>query len=482
VDLKYDFAEYHASYSQDNGVLIAKRRFLSKLHEVPVAEFDDYRSFLKSMQNDINQYVQTSSASAGGDLDKRGYEAVKNGEFSSAIVLLKSAVEADPKSKTAWNDLGLAYMGTKEYDLAIASFQKQIELSPNHQYAYNNLGRVYLVQRKYEEAVKWFSKQIEVNPQDKYAHANIGIAFLEQRRYQEAIPELERAASLTPDIAEAQVRLGEAYLGFGQDEKAMAAFNKAVKISDRPMTWNNIAYQLALKNAHLDVARRYAESAVTTTEATLRTHSLDQLDRKNIGLTPSLASYWDTLGWVEFADGNLEKAEKYVLAAWQLSPRSEVGDHLGQIYEKRGEKERAVHFYALAMSAPRPEPETRRRLSAVVGGDDKVDPIVEKNRDELIAQRTIKLGNASKLEGKADFVILLISGHGPETSVDDVRFISGDEKLKGFVDALHAAHYGQTVPDEAAFNILRRGILSCTATAADCTFLLALPEDVKSVD
>lgn len=50
VDLKYGFAEYHASYSQDQGVLVAKRRLLIKLHEVPVAELDDYRSFVKNLQ------------------------------------------------------------------------------------------------------------------------------------------------------------------------------------------------------------------------------------------------------------------------------------------------------------------------------------------------------------------------------------------------------------------------------------------------
>jgi tetratricopeptide (TPR) repeat protein len=482
IDLKYDFAEYHASYSQKEGALIAKRRMVIKLHEVPVAELDDYRSFIKNLQNDVAQYVKTSSLSSGDDLDKRGYEAVKNGEFSSAITLLKSAIEADPKSKSAWNDLGLAYLGLNEYDLAISSFQKQIEISPSHQYAYNNLGRVYLRQRKYEEAVKWFSKQAAINPKDKYAHSNLGTAFLEEHRYQEAIPELEQAESLTPDDAEAEVRLGEAYLGFGEDQKAMDSFSKAVKISDRPLIWNNIAYRLSLKNAHLDVARRYAESAVTATEATLRTHSLDQLDSKNIGLTPSLASYWDTLGWVEFAEGNLEKAEKYILAAWQLDPHSEVGDHLGQIYEKRGEKERAVHFYALAMDATRPDPETRTRLSAVVGGNDKVDPIVEKSRDELIAQRTIKLDNSSKREGTADFIMLFTSGHGAEMSVEDVRFVSGDEKLKSFVDALRTAHYGQSVPDEASFKIFRRGTLSCAATATSCSLLLALPDEVKSAD
>jgi transglutaminase-like putative cysteine protease len=62
VDLKYDFAEYHATNTQDHGVLTAKRRLLTKLHEVPVAKFDDYRSFLKNLRNDVNGYVQTSSS------------------------------------------------------------------------------------------------------------------------------------------------------------------------------------------------------------------------------------------------------------------------------------------------------------------------------------------------------------------------------------------------------------------------------------
>ena len=64
VDLKYDFAEYHSSYSVVHGVLTAKRSFLVKQHEVPVAEFEDYRSFVKNLQNDLNQYVQTASTSA----------------------------------------------------------------------------------------------------------------------------------------------------------------------------------------------------------------------------------------------------------------------------------------------------------------------------------------------------------------------------------------------------------------------------------
>jgi hypothetical protein len=43
---------------------------------------------------------------------------------------------------------------------------------------------------------------------------------------------------------------------------------------------------------------------------------------------------------------------------------------LGQIYEKRGEREKAERFYALAMNARRPELKTRSRLADLAGEDD----------------------------------------------------------------------------------------------------------------
>jgi tetratricopeptide (TPR) repeat protein len=399
-----------------------------------------------------------------------------------AVDLLKRAVDADPKNNMAWNDLGLAYLDSRQDEDAIKSFQKQIEINAYHPYAYNNLGRIYLRQRKYEEAIQWFNKQIEIDPLDKYAHANLGLAYLEQQKYSEAVPELEKAASLTPDNAEAQVRLGEAYLNAGQEEKAMTAFDQALKISTKPVIWNNIAYQLARKKVHLDVARRYADSAVISTAAALRTLSLDQLSPRDVGLTASLANFWDTLGWIDYADGNLSTAQKYIEAAWQLSQHSEAGDHLGQIYEKENDKEKALHQYALAMNARRPDATIRTRLNTLAGASNKADALIDKSKPELLDARTVKIRNAVKQEGKADFFLLLTKGSGLGASVDSAKFISGDEKLKGFADALRSTPYTVSLPDETAVRLLLRGTLSCTAGSTDCDFVIALPDDVRSVD
>jgi tetratricopeptide (TPR) repeat protein len=262
----------------------------------------------------------------------------------------------------------------------------------------------------------------------------------------------------------------------------MAAFDKAVMISATAGVWNAIAYDLALKKAHLDVARRYAESAVSATEALMRNVSLEQLSPRDLRSTSALGNYWDTLGWVEFADGNVDKALKYVAAAWQLNQAADEADHLGQIYAKKSDKEKATYFYAVALTAQRPEPETRGRLGELLGGDGKVDAVVEKYRNELQQLRTIRLATLKDaVSGSAEFFVLLDSTANARAAVDGVKFVSGDDGLKPAAEALRAATYDQSFPDGTPVKILRRGKMSCKSASA-CTFLMDLPEDVSAVD
>jgi hypothetical protein len=61
--------------------------------------------------------------------------------------------------------------------------------------------------------------------------------------------------------------------------------------------------------------------------------------------------------------------EKHVMASWALGQHSEVGDRLGQMSEKRGKKEEAVRWYALAAVGYRPMPEARENLTRLAGKD-----------------------------------------------------------------------------------------------------------------
>jgi tetratricopeptide (TPR) repeat protein len=339
--LKRDYADYKATYKLEGNTFTAERTLNMRQDELPAPRVEDYQSFRHAVGSDLTQVLSVENTVAGAptppadlkadDLVESGRAAMNSGNLTLAIQLLKKATEVEPKNKYAWNILGAAYLGLRQNDNAVAALNKQIEINPYDEYAYNALARAYWQERKYDEAVVAFNKQIEINPLDKFAHAGLGAMYSEWHKYDLAAPELEKAASLTPENPELQVSLGDAYLNLGQDDKALATFDHAVEISATPLVWNNIAYQLSLKKTHLDRAQQYAESAVSATTAALRNLTLDRLTSQELPLVPSLIAYWDTLGWVYFSEGNLDKAEKYVAAAWGLGQHGEVGDHLGQI-------------------------------------------------------------------------------------------------------------------------------------------------------
>ena len=489
--MKRDYGQYSASYKIEGSSLTAERTLVTSVNELPSARASDYTAFRHAVLADTEQHLAIDTSAAGSPVlspDLKGdelYDAARaaydRGNYGTAIELLQKVVVADPKHKTAWMDLGRSYMILRKTDPAIEAFKKQAELNPYDEYAFNALGWAYTTERKYDDAATAFNKAIEINPLSQYAHAALGSMYQESHQYEKAVPELEKAVSLKSDDASLQISLGDAYLNLGQDGKALAAFDKATQISATPDVWNNIAYQLSLKGAHLDRAQQYAESAVTSIATSLRNLSLDQLSNRDLALVSALDANWDTLGWVYFARGNFGKAEKYVDAAWTLGGHGEVGDHLAQIYEKLGRKDDAVRTYALALNGIRPTHETEMRLATLVGGDAKASKVVDQRRPDFQAMRTIKFGKIAPASGSADFFVLITSTGG-KARVEAAKFVSGEEKLKPLTENLRSAKIDFAFPDDVPTQILRRGTLSCSKETGECEFVMILPEDVHSVD
>ncbi|MGH9816761.1 MAG: tetratricopeptide repeat protein [Candidatus Acidiferrales bacterium] len=468
-------------------MITAERTLRFLMREVPAARVRDYLSFARAVNSDIAQTIGIVSTVAGApaipesaktdELHEAGRTALSAGNFQTAVDLFRRTVEKDPQHKWAWNNLGRAHLTLRQFGEAEAAFRKQIELNPYDEYAYNNLGRALMLQQKYDLAAAAFLKQIEVNPLDKWAHANLGQMYREQGKYEEALGPLERAVVITPEAAALHVGLGQVYLKTGKPDLALAEFDKAVELSPTSAIFNDVAYELSLSNTHMDRAQQYAESAVASTSAHLRNVSLARLARADLARVFALAACWDTLGWVHFQRGQLDKAEKYIEASWRLSYHGEVGDHLAQIWERRGNKQKAAQLYAQALAAVRPNPETRARLAALVSDEKEVEDLVKKAVAQNLLQRTVELDRDLKESASAEFFVLL----SPGPVVEDVKFISGDERLRSFAVKLRAAKFVAPFPEDTPTKIIRRGTLRC-GKEAGCTFVLALPEDVTSVN
>jgi tetratricopeptide (TPR) repeat protein len=475
-----DYGQYRASYRLDGNIFIAERAVRVTNTQLPSDRRLDYSAFRRVLHSDLEQTlsIERSAAAAAAatvtpqmkasELYDSGLAALDQRSYPQAIVLLRRATELEPAHKRAWDQLGRAYMALNRNAEAIAALQKQIEINAYDLYAYNNLGLAYGAQRRFAEAEAAYRKQLEINPLDPYVYQNLGEMYLEWKKYDQAADALEKAIVQDPKQATPRIRLGQAYLNLHQRDRAIESFNRADALDASPRTWNEIAYQLALNKTDLDLGQRYAESAVSAVAAASRNISIDRVSAWDLWRIESLAGYWDTLGWVHFARGDMAAAERFVNASWRLLQNAEVGDHLGQILEKAGKRQEAARIYALALHAERPDEQTRARLAALVGAA-RVDAELTKYDGALLRERTIPVSRTGAAGTSADFFVLM-----DRRGVEAVRFIGGDSRLQSWTDVVRTATYGAVFPDDAPAQILRRGTLSCDAPGA-CRITLMLP-------
>jgi tetratricopeptide (TPR) repeat protein len=490
TSLTRDYAAYNSSYKYADHIVTAERSLNFKVRELPAARAGDYAAFTQAVAKDQIQPLTIENIASGApaipasattdELLEAGLAAFNSGNAPAAIPLFQRVTTIDPRNKNVWNDLGLANLRIGNYDAAIAAFGKQLEINPADEHANDYLGLALEQMHNYPEAAAAFRKQVELNPLDTVAHAALGEILLDQHEFAAAVPELEKAAILSPENAGLRVGLGRAYLNVSQDDKALLAFEAAAQLSPTAGVWNDIAFNLADKAVYLDKAQHYAQTAVSTVEADLAKSELSQLTPTQLDEVANLGAYWDTLGWVYFRQGDLALAQRYVRAAWLLDQAGEIGDHLAEVDEKLGQKDRAIHEYSLALAAPDAIPETRAKLTLLLGGNAQIENLVNQAKPELAKLREIPAGKLLREDAQADF-LLLLSPVGKSAQASAVRFVGGSEKLRLLADRLRSLDYGTVFPDGAPVKLVRRGTMACSANTGDCILTLIRPEEVSAI-
>jgi tetratricopeptide (TPR) repeat protein len=491
-----DYADYHSTYNATEHSVTVKRTLRFIARELPAAKRDDYQSFSEAVQADQSQGLVVDNIIPGvpedatsPELMEAGTSELRSGRFFSALQLFQQVQELNPQQPNLPLAIGTAQLQLGKYDDAIASFQKQIAANPKDETVNTLLGVAYFDEKKYAEAEAAFKKQLELKPLDSKAYADLGAVYNDQKRFDEARAELEKAAVLDPQSAIVQLRLGEAEIGLKKTDAALAAFEKAATLSPTAVVANEIAYTLAENKLALDRAKEYADSAVDSTENSLSNVDLRHVNRNNLDAMNALPAFWDTLGWVYFQQGKIAQAEPLISAAWRLNQTGDVADHLGQIYQARGEKELAMGAFAEALAAGGASPDTRERLRKLLGtssgnaANAAIELRVKRAKAEMIRQRTISLGKASTISGttgKAELIVLIEPGpNGP--LVREAKFVAGSDKLAGMAERLRSASFPPVLPRGTRAHIVLRGAASCSKQTGKCEFVFDRPRDLLAM-
>ncbi len=489
VSYTTDFASYTANYSLDGDKFVTERKLTILKRELPIDRADDYRKFVKHVDDDENQYIQlvASNSPIKPDTTPSNPEALElmqtaaanltNHDYVDARTNLEQAEQLNPRQPGLWSEFAYLEMMSNNLDQAITDLRKEVTYHPESTQAWEQMWNIQYKLKRYDDAVQTLRDELKALPGNPDAESQLGYLLILQKKYAEAAQLYEAAVKQVPDNREMKIQAGRAELLAGKKDAAMTNLKAAMKGTTDPGTLNDAAYEMADFNFDLPEAESSMKQALDKLNTETSQTSLGNLSADDIAHANLLTAAWDTMGWVYFREGKLPLAETYVSAAWVTSQAAEVGGHLAQIYEKEHKYQQAVDTDALALAAATltPDPSGNDALTALMQRMKAkgFNPPPGDAGEKLGKMRTYSVPKPAGLEGSADFFALLSPG-----KVDDVQFIHGDQQLRSAADSIKKVDFPGQFPEGSTAKLLRRGILFCSPASDTCQFTLLLPQSV----
>ena len=197
---------------------------------------------------------------------------------------------------------------------------------------------------KTSRAAELARAQVKLGSRNAIATAE---AYVQAENFKAAIPAMNEAIAAKPDDVELKFQLGSILERAGDHKGAEETFLALLeKLPNHAPSLNYLGYMWADKGVNLERAEEMLTRAV--------------------GQEPENGAYVDSLGWLYFRQGKLELAEKYLTDATRLLPRdATVVEHLADVVAVRGQTDRAVELYRLAIDLD-PESKDIQKLRAKI--------------------------------------------------------------------------------------------------------------------
>jgi tetratricopeptide (TPR) repeat protein len=227
------------------------------------------------------------------------------------------------------------YRESHDIDRAIAETKKALEHSPKDQSLTVTLAMLYGEKTDTAAAIKLLTGLLHGNDSDQEIYLDLAQVQERGRKYAEAEESAEKAAQLSRSDAEqesAAFLLGAIYERQKKFELAEEQFRKALAVNpNNASVLNYYGYMLADRGMRLEEATAMIQRAVTQ--------------------EPNNGAYLDSLGWAYYKQNKFAEAEENLRRAASRSGHDPtVLGHLGDVYMKLGQTERAAELWERALS------------------------------------------------------------------------------------------------------------------------------------
>jgi tetratricopeptide (TPR) repeat protein len=295
-----------------------------------------------------------------------------------------SLVQQFPEDDELRFSLALVCLEAQAWREAIAYLSDLVERESHIDAAHFNLGRAYEELQDHDSALREYAL---VGPGNDYlpAQQSRSQLLMASGRIDEASRALAKARESQPDYA-IQLYLieSEALASNQHPGRAWRLIEQA--LGEFPEDLNLLYTRAMLAEKRNDIAQleqdlrfileREPDNAMalnalgyTLADRTTRYAEAQQLIEQALQLNPDDPAILDSLGWVNFRQGNLPEAERLLRQALERFPDHEVAAHLGEVLWVSGQQREARKVWAKALKDQPDSPVLRSTLLRLTGSE-----------------------------------------------------------------------------------------------------------------
>lgn len=168
-----------------------------------------------------------------------GVEAYQSGNFEDALTHFDEAIQKNPQKAEYYLEEGAAFMATEQYEKAREALGHAITdnglaiVKENKKRALRLIGICYYREEDYKNAIRYFEQALEI-PLLLELDADIGkylaAAYEPAGMYEKGIARNTEILDEDPENVQSLMTRGRMYLELGENEKALADFEKVIEV------------------------------------------------------------------------------------------------------------------------------------------------------------------------------------------------------------------------------------------------------------
>ena len=273
----------------------------------------------------------------------------QQGDVDTAVGYFKRALALHPELADRFIAQGQRAFDEEKYQDAIEPLNIHLLLFPEDVSATYLLGQSYEASGNTNSAITFYERTLTLDPQRPDVLFKIVHIYRGREAHQQAVDTLHRLIEIAPETTEAHYLLALSYLSLQQPNDALPAFLETVRLSPDDVAAHYHAAILFEQKGEIDNAIVHYEKTITLDTTLLEDDTGRSLQTPLQGVEATEVEPFFRLGAIYRQRNDEDNILRVYQPALEVEPAHPELQHLlAVIFEKRDERENAIHYYGLA--------------------------------------------------------------------------------------------------------------------------------------